>query len=374
MVEPEPLQQIDRTYVRYRGHKLIYFSGCDYFRLASHPKVLAAVPAAVRRFGLNVAASRITTGNHILYGKLEQQLADFFHSPAALLTPTGYLGNLIVAQSLARQFSHGLIDERAHRSLCDAAQFLECPVLRFQHRDPADLERAVRRCGTGARLVVLTDGMFAHDGSAAPLVEYRRLLPKDAWMLVDDAHGAGVLGRTGRGALEHAGIGRTRIIQTITLSKAFGSFGGAILAPANIRHQILARSSLWAGSTPLPLPLVAAASQGIRLLDSDPRFRQRLLRNATRVKKALQQAGYALPSAPGPVVSLLPRRPQSSDRLKQALLAAGIFPPWLRYPGVAADGYFRFVISSEHTSAQLERLIEALAPAAADFSCDHRTA
>jgi len=372
MVEPEPLQQIDRTYVRYRGRKLVYYSGCDYFRLASHPKVLGAAQGAMKRFGLNVAASRLTTGNHILYGQLEQQLAEFFHCGAALLAPTGYLSNLIVAQALARQFSHALIDERAHRSLCDAAQFLECPVLRFQHRDPADLERTVSRCGSGTRLLVLTDGMFAHDGSAAPLADYRKLLPNDAWMLVDDAHGAGVLGRTGRGSLELAGIGRGRVIQTTTLSKAFGSFGGAILATAAIRHQILARSNLWAGSTPLPLPLVAAAQPAIRLLDSDPRFRQRLHRNATRVKADLRDAGYALPLAPGPVVSLIPRRPSAADRLKKTLLAAGIFPPWLRYPGGAQSGYFRFAISSEHSPAQLERLVAVLAPAVADFWCDHR--
>src|SRR5215470_11384615 len=104
MTEPEPLQQVDRTYVRFRGRKLSYFSGCDYFRLASHRKVVAALRAGVAKYGINVAASRLTTGNHMLYGRLEQQLAIFFDSPTALLVPTGYLTNLVVAQALAGEF------------------------------------------------------------------------------------------------------------------------------------------------------------------------------------------------------------------------------------------------------------------------------
>src|SRR5437660_1163296 len=119
--EPEPLQQINRTYVRCRGRKLSYFSGCDYFRLASHPKVLAALRIGAAKYGLNVAASRLTTGNHLLYHRLEQELARFFAAPNALLVSTGYLTNLIVAQALAGKFSHVLIDDDSHPSLSDAA-------------------------------------------------------------------------------------------------------------------------------------------------------------------------------------------------------------------------------------------------------------
>src|SRR5215813_10996451 len=108
MTEPETLQQIDRTYVLFRGRKLSYFSGCDYFRLSSHPRVIEAVQNGIRKFGLNVAASRLTTGNHQLYQQLEQALADFFEAQAALVVPTGYLANLVVAQTLAGNFSHAL--------------------------------------------------------------------------------------------------------------------------------------------------------------------------------------------------------------------------------------------------------------------------
>src|SRR5215468_173804 len=112
MPEPEPLQQIDRTYVRWRGRKLSYFAGCDYFRLASHPRVLAAFAACLKRYGFSVAASRVTTGNHVLYRELEQRLAEFFGAPSALVVSSGYATNLVVAQALAGSFSHVLIDER----------------------------------------------------------------------------------------------------------------------------------------------------------------------------------------------------------------------------------------------------------------------
>ncbi|HVU99950.1 MAG TPA: pyridoxal phosphate-dependent aminotransferase family protein, partial [Verrucomicrobiae bacterium] len=205
MTVPEPLQQVDRTFVNFRGHKFSYFSGCDYFRLSSHPSVVKALQEGARKFGISVSASRLTTGNHKLYQQLEAKLAGFFGAEAALLTSGGYLTNLTAAQALAGEFSHVLIDERAHPSVSDASRFVEAPVLTFRHRDSRDLERAVRRCGPGAKLLLMTDGMFSHDGSAAPLDEYFQVLPKDAWVFVDDAHGAGVLGETGKGAPELAG-------------------------------------------------------------------------------------------------------------------------------------------------------------------------
>src|SRR5438445_5952373 len=126
MTEPEPLQQVERTYVRFRKRKLSYFSGCDYFRLASHPEVIAALKEGVTKYGLNVAASRLTTGNHVLYGELEKRLAAFFDAESALLVSGGYVTNLIVAQALGGNFSHAIVDEKAHPSLSDAARLLDC--------------------------------------------------------------------------------------------------------------------------------------------------------------------------------------------------------------------------------------------------------
>ena len=360
MIEPEPLQQVERTYVLFRGRKLSYFSGCDYFRLSSHSEVQAALITGLKQYGLNVAASRLTSGNHRLYTKLERALARFFGAEDALVVSSGYMTNLVVAQALARNFSHALIDEKSHGSLKDASGFLEIPVVQFRHRDPADLECAVKRCGPECKLILLTDGMFSEDGSVAPLRRYRKILPADALILVDDAHGAGVLGRSGQGSLEHNGVGRRQVIQTITLSKAFGVYGGAILGPASLRKRILTRSRMFASSTPLPLPLANAALRSVQLLTSNKSFRVRLLDNAEYLRNELKAAEVILSEAPGPILALYPKRAKEVPRLRAALLAAGIFPPFIRYPGGPPAGYFRFVISSEHSRQQLKILAKVL--------------
>jgi len=365
MTEAEPLQQVNRTYVRQRGRILSYFAGCDYFRLSCHPKIVKAVTDGLRRYGLNVAASRITTGNHELFPALENDLATFFGAESALLTTTGYITNLVAAQGLAGQYSHALVDERAHAALHDASQLLNCPVLTFKHRDPESFATTLQRCGKGARPIVLTDGMFSRDGSTAPLKAYLKLLPPDGLLMVDDAHGGGILGKSGKGTVELENVPRHRIVQNITLSKAFGVYGGAILCSRKLRKKLVS-SRLFAGSTPLPLPLAFAAKQAVRMVRQDKTFRSRLHDNASFVKTQLRQAGFSLPDAAGPIVSIQSPSRRKVERLKRALLSGGIFPPFINYHSNPGNGYFRFVISSEHTRAQLDALVQALAPFASD--------
>jgi 7-keto-8-aminopelargonate synthetase-like enzyme len=261
---------------------------------------------------------------------------------------------------LSGNFSHALTDARSHPSFADAARFLDCPVLEFKHRNPEDLARCVRRCGPGARLIVLTDGMFAQDGSTAPLDQYLKLLPRDAVIVVDDAHGAGVLGKNGRGTLEELQVSRRRIIQTITLSKAFGAYGGAILGPRSLRQKIFQRSHLFIASTPLPLPLANAAIRALDLVRKHRELRQRLLSNAAYVKKAIRQAGFDLAPTPGPILPVKPADRREAARMKRTFLKAGIYPPFIKYPGGPAGGFFRFVISSEHTPQQMRKLLQVL--------------
>ena len=359
MIEAEPLQQINRTYVRYRARKLSYFGGCDYFRLSSHPRILKAVSDGLRRYGLNVAASRVTTGNHELFPALEHDLARFFDAESALLTTTGYITNLVAAQGLAGQYSHALIDERAHAALHDATQLLNCPVLTFKHRDVESFAATLQRCGNSARPIVLTDGMFSRDGSTAPLKSYLKLLPRDGLLMVDDAHGAGTLGKTGKGTVELESVHRDRIVQNVTLSKAFGVYGGAILCSPKLRKKFVS-SRLFAGSTPLPLPLAFAARKAVQLVRQNKTLRTRLLDNASFVKSELRRGGFSLPEAAGPIVSIQSAERKKIDRLKRSLLANGIFPPFINYHSNPGNGYFRFVIASEHTPTQLSSLVETL--------------
>ena len=344
---PEPLQQIDRTCVLWRGRKLSYFAGCDYLRLSSHPAVLAAVHSSLDEFGLNVAASRKTTGNHQIYHHLETAVRKFFASEAAVTTSTGYFTNIIAAQGLRGSIDHVLIDERAHASLRDAAQFLSCPITEFKHRDARDLKK---KCTPlrAKRLALLTDGMFAHDGSIAPLAEYREAIGNSTLFWVDDAHAGGILGRNGRGTIELARLSRQNLLQTVTFSKAFGSYGGAILCSRSLANKIQNKSCAVAGNTPLPLPLACATMTALQLCDAV--LRQKLFKNIAQFWNVLGK----LPDAP--LTPIIPLSVKNSAALSRKLLAAEIFPPWIKYAGGPSSGYFRFALSSEHSSEQIERL------------------
>lgn len=357
---PEPLQQIDRTYVRVGKRKLSYFAGCDYFRLASHPKVLRALNEGAKKYGLNVAASRMTTGNHELYGKLEKSLAQFFGTETAVLVFNGYVTNLIVGQALAGNFSHVVLDEKAHPSLLDAAQFFDCPILTFKHRDTEDLSRVISRIGKDTKPILLADGIFSNDGSLTPLKSYLKILPHNSMLLVDDAHGAGTLGKTGKGTIELEDIPRNRVIQTITLSKAFGVYGGAILCSRDLREKILSRSRMFGGSTPLPLPLANAALTAVQVLRADKSLRRRLVQNVSYLKNELRKAGLKISAPPSPIIAIFPKSDREADTLKSKCGAHGVFPSFIKYHGGPENGYFRFAISSEHTKTQLDALLKAL--------------
>jgi 8-amino-7-oxononanoate synthase len=346
--------------VRFRNRTLVHFSGCDYFRLARDPRLAAAAKKTLADTGLNVSASRLTTGNRTVYLQLEAALAKFFRAETALVLPDGYLAPLATAQALAGQFTHAFIDERAHGASQDASRMLDCPVKKFPHRDPAALKKLLAKCGRRARPILLTDGMFAGDGNVAPLRAYLKILPRNGMILVDDAHGAGVVGRTGRGAPEHEGVSRERIIQCATLSKAFGAFGGIVLSSHAVRERIMAYSRSFVGTTPLPPPLAGAALASVKILGRDTARRKRLFANLSWLRQRLLAAGWTIAETPGAVVRLPDLTDAEAARLKQRLFAAGIYPPFVKY-GAAARGTFRFVISSEHTRAQLQTLATVLA-------------
>ncbi|MGA2247932.1 MAG: pyridoxal phosphate-dependent aminotransferase family protein [Verrucomicrobiota bacterium] len=360
MTEPQPLQFDGLNTVRLGRRRLGYFSGCDYFRLARDPQVARAAIRALDQHGLNVAASRRTTGNHAIYGRLEAELAKFFGVEAALLLPDGYYAPLAAAQALAPETDHVFIDQLAHGALRDAARMFRVTPKEFRHRDPADLARHLARCQPGSHPVVLTDGMFAHDGTVAPLRQYLQVLPSRGRLLVDDAHGVGVLGATGKGSLEHAGVSRQRIVQCGTLSKAFGVYGGFVVGSAALRRKIMDGSRLFAGTTPLPPPLAGAAVAALRILRRDPARRDRLWKNVHYLRQALRALGWPVEETPGPIVRLPALGKMAASRLKTQFLAAGIYPPFLKY-GANSLGFFRIVISSGHTRRELDQVTSVLA-------------
>lgn len=358
---PGALRPTGGTQIEWAGRRLAFFAGSDYYRLSRHPAVRAAAREVLDREGLNVAASRLTTGNHPLYEELEAWLAEFFAAPAALLVHAGYAANPIVAQALAGEITHAFLDARTHPSLREAAVWLDCPVREYAHGDGEDLRREFRRLPANARPLVLTDGLFAHDGSLAPLPDLLEILPRRGRLLLDEAHAAGVLGPGGRGMLEHWGVADPRIIRTATLSKAFGAFGGVVLGSRALLERIVLRNYWFAGSTPPPLPVIAAARAAGLLIQTDAAMRERLRAHTAQLKAAARAAGLSVPDNPAPILALPPAGPAATRRLQRVLLARGVFPSLIRgYPAGPAAGCFRFTVSSEHTAEQLTALTSAL--------------
>jgi len=352
---------VDPMHVEHRGRRLVSFGGCDYLRLSWHPSVRQAARDAIDRWGLDAAASRTTTGNLALYGELEKSLARFFRAEAALLTPSGYLAPIVAAQAMAGRFSHALLDDGSHGCLHDAAGMLGCPVVRFRRDDPEALAAAAHGCGAGAKLLVLAHGLSPLDGSVRPLDRYLAAVPSDAWMLVDDAHGAGVLGPKGRGAVESLGLDRSRVVLTVTLSKAFGCHGGAVLGPRWLRASAFATSRAFGGGTPLPPPMAAAALEAVRVMQDSGPARARLAANAARVREVLTGPDADPVLRPGPMFCVAPATTAGSARLRRGLLAAGIFPPLIRYRNGPAAHFFRFAVSSAHGGEPIGRLRDVLA-------------
>jgi 7-keto-8-aminopelargonate synthetase-like enzyme len=362
----DPILHIAPNYVQLGRRKLLYFGGCDYFRLSYRNEIRKAAARVLMGGGWNVAASRATTGNHPLYQQLETELASFFKSNSALFLPTGYAANQAVGQALAGQFTEAWLDAKCHASLLDAATFLGCKIVHFPHRDVEALQRLSRPAARRGRIIVLTDGVFGSGGTVARLKEYRRVLPPDAWMWVDDCHGAGVLGNHGRGTPEHEHLGRERLIQTTTLSKAFGAYGGVVLCNKHLKKTITTRSHAFIGGTPLPLPLAAAGVAAVQLLRSNQSMRRRLAGNMRRMTNSLKGCGLSIPGEGAPIIPIVPKHASDANSLCARLLKAGIHPPFIHYPGGPASGYFRFAISSEHSGEQLSRLIALLSDYAAD--------
>ena len=351
------------NWVEERGRRLAYFAGCDYLRLSWHPELRAALSGG-ERSAVSAGASRATTGNLPVYVALERELARFFGVGGAVLTSTGYAAPLVAVQGLAREHTHVLLDEQAHACLNDAALLSGLPVARFPHLDVVGLKAAIQRSGRRARVLVLTDGVWSATGEVTPLGDYLEVIPAGSRLFVDDAHGAGVLGRRGRGTAEWAGLPPEAVVTTMTLSKAFGCFGGAVLASEATAAVIRANSRLYVGNTGIPPSLARAGLVALALMRREGGERRARMRgNAARIREVLPNSG-GFGAASGieetPLVVCAPRGEAEVQRLVRRLRRSGIHPPLIRYPNGPTERFFRFAITSEHEPEMLERLVGVL--------------
>ena len=359
--EPPVLSYVDETRVRVGDRTLVSFTGSDYLRLSWHPAVRRAAVRAVREFGTGACASRMTTGNLPVYGELEDALTGFFGVESATLTSAGYTAPLVVGQALASEHDRVLLDSRAHGCLRDAAALTGLKVTTFEYGQPDDLARQLDSSARGGRALVFCDGLGAVDGRVPPLRQYREVLGKRGTLVVDDAHGVGVLGAEGRGSVEWSGLSFRGLVVTMTLSKAFGTYGGVVLGDRRLRNRILERSRLFTGNTPLAPPSASAALEALRVMQRQgTELRERLRRRLASIPEGLRGASPTAPSGPGPMFAVAPRTAAGAARLGKDLLDAGIYPPQIRYPNGPAARFFRFAVSSAHTEAQVAGLVSVL--------------
>ena len=367
-VGPE-LRFLNRTHVLFQGKPYLFFGGTDYHRLASHPEVVAACRQEAESGGISSAGSRITTGNNPLHERLEEKLSSFLGTEEAALCSAGYLSNTVALEALADDYRRFFIDSDAHVSLRGPARCLAPGrVSTFRHADPGDLSRQIQSSlHSGERPLVLTDGVASSDGELTPLGEYWEIVRnRGGLLLVDDAHGIGTVGPSGKGSPEAARLPPAAFVQTGTLSKALGTFGGLVAGSTGLAARIMDRSQAFVAATAIPPPIAAAAIRSIEILQANPGMISGLQTRTTHVREKLRAMGFVTGSSPAPIISITHRDTARNERLRVILLEHGLYLPLIRdYPGSPPGGHFRLTLSSVHADQDIARLLEAVAQ-----SCD----
>ncbi len=254
---------VEGPWVQVNGARLLQFASNDYLGLAQDRRLRAAARRAVEESGLGAGASRLVTGNSSELSKLEAEVAAFKQTEAALIFPTGYAANVGVISALVSKDDRIISDRLNHASIVDGCRLSGARIDIYPHRDVAALRRLLAGARVGGRTLVITDGVFSMDGDVAPIPEILSLCRDyGALLMVDDAHGTGVLGKNGRGSLESLGVHDDSLVQIGTFSKALGSLGGFVAAKGVVVDYLINRARTQIYSTGLPAPVAAASARG----------------------------------------------------------------------------------------------------------------
>jgi 8-amino-7-oxononanoate synthase len=349
--------------VTVEGRECLAFCSNDYLGLADHPRIVAAFCEAARRWGVGSGASHLVSGHDAEHHALEAELAGFVARPRALLFSTGYMANLAVASVLAGRGDHVLEDRLNHASALDAGLASGARFARYAHGDVAALRSKLAAIGATARTLVLTDGVFSMDGDIAPLRDIAAASQETgAQLLVDDAHGFGVLGTSGAGAVEEAGLGIDDVpVLMCTLGKAVGTFGAFVAASPVLIESLLQRARTYIYTTALPPAVAAATRESLRVMRDEPWRRSRVLEHAARFRAGLAELGLrSLPSRT-PIQPLLIGDEAAAVAASNALFELGFWVPAIRPPTVpVGTSRLRCTFSASHTAAQVEQLLTAL--------------
>ena len=348
--------------VRVGGETLLAFCSNDYLGLANDARVIAALQAGARRYGAGSGASHLVTGHSVPHHALEEELATFVGAERALLFSTGYMANLGVVTSLLDRHGTVFEDKLNHASLIDAARLSGARVQRFAHADLAQLETQLG--ATQGDGLILTDGVFSMDGDIADVARMAALAQRHAaWLLVDDAHGLGVLGAHGRGTLEHFGLRpQAPLILLGALGKAFGGFGAFIAGDADLIEYLIQRARSYIYTTALPPAVAEATRASLRIVQAEGWRRDVLNARIAQFRAGAAQLGLTLLDSPTPIQALILGEAHAAVVASDALRVRGILVPAIRPPTVpAGSARLRITFSAQHTAQHVERLLEALA-------------
>jgi 8-amino-7-oxononanoate synthase len=359
-----PISQATATTVTISGRELVSFGGCNYLGLAHHPDVLAAVAKALTIYGLSTSASRETTGNTLAHDALEYELARFLQTESAVVVPDGYTANLALVQALGRDHKLALIDRMSHRSIRAAIAASGMTLMEYDHLDAAGAARLVEHQllrDPDAGVVIITDGVFAAEGSIAPVASLLEALPARRGVLViDDCHGFCVLGPKGQGLAAQAGLHDPRVVITTSLAKGLGCHGGVIAATRQICETVRTHGNAYVGTTPTSAAVISGAIEALAIVEREPERLQRLRDNTAHLADILRAAGITPVQTTSPIFAFTIGTEQQMRRLHSEMLESGILVPLITYANGPAPLYFRVSVNSEHTAAQLEMLGVAL--------------
>ncbi len=351
--------------VRVDGADLLSFCSNDYLGLASHPALIQAACEGAKLFGAGAGASHLITGHSLAHHQLEQALAAFTGLPAALLFSSGYMANLGVITALLGRNDAIFADKLNHASLNDAALLSRAQFKRYAHLDLAMLEGQLA-ASNARRKLVASDAVFSMDGDMAPVPELLALCEKhDAWLLLDDAHGFGILGKSGRGILEHFASHFTfhtsRVIYMATLGKAAGVSGAFVAGSQELIDGLVQNARAYIYTTATPPMLSVALQESLRLIEGEGWRRERLERLIALLRDSLKLQRWRLMPSATPIQPLLIGSSKEAVAVSQALQQKGILVPAIRPPTVPqGTARLRISLSAAHRSEDVELLADAL--------------
>ena len=348
----------DRT-VRIDGKSCVNFCSNNYLGLSADARLRDAATASIKRSGFGAGASRLVCGTLPEHQMLEERLAAFKGAERCVLFNCGYMANIGIIASLFGRDDLILSDRLNHASILDGIVLSRAVFRRYSHCDMAALERLLRE-GRGYRTVaVITESVFSMDGDLAPLDQIACLAKQyNAVVVVDEAHGAGVFGECGRGAVEHFGCGQDIAVQMGTLSKAFGSFGAYCCGSALLADYIINRARSFIYTTALPPSVAAASLKALDIVETEPERRASLWRNARKVRQGLNVAGFNTLSSASPIIPVVIGDEKRTVAFSEKLFSNGLLVAAIRPPTVPAHtARLRVTVTASHTQDDLERLL-----------------